>query len=355
MGVYANGSALPLGRWGDRERNLLARQDNVAALPSLDRTMLFMALPNTKDNTGVLDVINLKDGTSSSRALSEAPRWLVRLGPGGGLWVVGHQEMRPVSEQGEVGGRAIALNKSKQADSSDPEGSDTVLNGDPGQAINLGESRAAMLITNKKGGTLHRVALLDLQQFQLDGVVTISKQKFSESGSGRFLETLGGAAALGAVDGVAAGLSGTPVNLYAPNGMPAGPASEALTAQPDGKTLYVLNVGTPRTLRRQRGHRCRNGSDRDRPLDNAGSSSTRPQASLWCGPRSDSDIVFRSLAEYKLTRRGRETRHCFDKSYTCVAHEASLPRDIRPPALDHQHLDHFLACDGGLGPFRRRG
>ncbi len=222
----------------------LRREENVAAMASLDRTLLFTAFPNSGENSGVLDVVNLKNGTVSSHPLSEAPRKLLRLGPTKELWMMGHQTMRPISESGEIGDKAIALNKPGKVEAGDTTGAETVLNGDAGEAISLGDDYAAVLITNKKGGTLHRVALLDLKQFTVNSIVTISAQKFSESGAGRFLTALGVAAAEGAVEGVATGLSGTQTNLFPGGYYPGVPGNEALAAQPDGQQLYVLNVDT---------------------------------------------------------------------------------------------------------------
>jgi DNA-binding beta-propeller fold protein YncE len=216
----------------------LPREENVAAILSLDRKLLFVAVPDYNQNTGVLDIVNLQEGTSSNRPLAEAPIRLGRLGPASALWIMGNREMRPVSETGELSDRAIALNKPHKTEGGETNGTDAFLNGNPGETISLGEDRAAILITSKKGGTLHRVALLDLKRFQLDGVLAVmSRGEQSKIARDRFFTVMAAAALVGSPFAPGAGEV-----LW--TGLTGGPANETLAASPDGRKLYVLDTDT---------------------------------------------------------------------------------------------------------------
>lgn len=222
----------------------LPREENVAAMLSKDRTRLFLAMPGSNEDTGVLDIVNLRDGTSSNHPLTEAPRRLARLGSAGELWIIGRREMRLISETGEVGERPILLNKPNKTVASDPESAEAFLNGDPGATISLGEDRAAILVTSHKGESLHRIALLDLKQFKLESMVVVGHAQFSKTTTGRWLTALGGAAAEGAIGAVVLGTTGVdpPMNPY----FPGGPGRETLVAPRNGKNqnLYVFDPDT---------------------------------------------------------------------------------------------------------------
>ncbi|MGH9444381.1 MAG: YncE family protein, partial [Terriglobia bacterium] len=64
-------------------------QDRAAAMFSLDRTRWFFAVPHAKQNSGTLDVVDLKRSTSSSHPLTDTPVKLIRLGSSRGMWVLG--------------------------------------------------------------------------------------------------------------------------------------------------------------------------------------------------------------------------------------------------------------------------
>ena len=223
----------------------LPREDHVSAILSRDKTLLFLAIPDSSQNSGALDVVDLSKGISSSHPLADAPIKLVRLGTGQGLWIIGSQEMRPVSEAGEPGDRAILLNKPPTSGAGDTTGADVFLNGHPGEAIGLGEDHAAILITNKKGGSLHRVALLDLKQLQMDSIVTtMNSTEQSKIVARRWLEVLGVAALEGAAEGAIGAGAGipTPTTLFPVPSAPRGLANESLAAGLDGRNLYVLDT-----------------------------------------------------------------------------------------------------------------
>jgi hypothetical protein len=74
-----------------------------------DKT-LFVAVEKDKKHPGLLDIVDLETGSTATRALTDVPTKLIRLGSDRGLWVLGKQEMRSVSETGELGDRPILLN-----------------------------------------------------------------------------------------------------------------------------------------------------------------------------------------------------------------------------------------------------
>jgi YVTN family beta-propeller protein len=221
----------------------LPREDNVAAMLSLDKTLFFVAVPDSSQHSGVLDVVDLTKGTSSKRALTDAPIRLIRLGSGSGLWIVGRQEMRPISEAGELGDRPILLNKPRRTEEGDTSGADAFLNGDPTEAISIGEDHAAILINNKKGGgeSPHLVALLDLKQFQVDSIVaTMTRQEQAKILRGRYLQSL----ARGVIrqESLLAGGPAAFVAYFTDVSPNLRFANESLAARPDGRKLYVLDT-----------------------------------------------------------------------------------------------------------------
>jgi YVTN family beta-propeller protein len=233
-------------------------QERAAATLSLDRTRWFVAVPDTNQHSGTLRVVDLKRSSISSCSLADAPVRLIRLGPGGGLWVMGRHEMRPISEAGELGDRAILLNQPHKTEDGETSATDIFLNGEPGETISLGEDRAAILITSRTGGSVHRIALLNLKQLNVEAVITImSNSEKAKVVGGRLLENMGEAAVAGFANGLIGGAYGP-----AAFGTPAAPqlfpviylhnpwffASEALAARPDGRTLYVLNADLHKVL-----------------------------------------------------------------------------------------------------------
>jgi hypothetical protein len=157
--------------------------------------------------------------------------------------------MRPISEAGELGDRLILLNKPRKTDQADTSAADTFLNGEPGETISLGEDRAAILITKKNGGSLHRVALLDLKHLQLDSIVTtMSRGEQARIVAGRWLEALAIDALAGAAEGaIGAGAGIPPPNMFVPI-IPGGLVNESLAAAPDGRSLYVLDTDIHKVL-----------------------------------------------------------------------------------------------------------
>jgi hypothetical protein len=226
----------------------------VAPLLSSNRKLLFLAAAENGRPSGELHIIDLQAGTTVSHVLNDHPRSLVRLGSAGGMWVLGDWEMRSISETGELGDRAILLNKPRKLEEGDEGGETALLKGYPGETISLGEEHAAILITGRDGTSSHRVALIDLKQLQVESiVVTLS--------AGERARILAGRTALAlALDAVPRGGGPTPVfwpNLNLKN--------EALAARPDGGFLYaldpdshevtVIDVRAGTTVRRVRVHR----------------------------------------------------------------------------------------------------
>jgi DNA-binding beta-propeller fold protein YncE len=200
-------------------------EENSASQLSLDRTFLFV----TDTRSEVLHVIDLKKGTHSTHPLSDVPTRMVRLGPANQLWIVGSREMRAISEVGELGERPILLNKAEKTEAEGTDSGNVFLDGYPWETISVGDDHAAMLIANRKGSSLHRVALIDLKSFRLESVVaTMSKAEQSKIVAGRFAESV-------AIVALAARTS--PIILPRIS-----LANEFLTVGRDGRSLYVLDT-----------------------------------------------------------------------------------------------------------------
>ncbi len=192
----------------------------VAPLLSLNRKLLFLAAAENGQPSGVLHIIDLQAGTAISHVLNDHPRILVRLGSTGGTWVLGEREMRSISETGELGDRAILLNKPRNLEDGDEGGATALLKGYPGETISLGTEHAAILITERDGTSLHRVALIDVKQLQVESVVvTLSV--------GERARILAARIPLGEL------LSVFPNRNF---------RNERLAARPDGGFLYALDL-----------------------------------------------------------------------------------------------------------------
>jgi hypothetical protein len=219
----------------------------VGMMLSQDKRSLLVAASSGR-GSGVLDVVDLATGGVISHTLTDRPTQLIRLGSTGGMWVLGAREMRSVSETGELGGRPIFLNKPLKTEGG-TSSADVFLNGYAGETISLGEDHAAILITNKKGFSLHRVALLDLKQLQVDSiVVTMSRGQRAKIIGGRVATSMAVDVAMAAASTAAQSAMGIPllqqvpwVDTLSPN---LGLANEALAARPDGQVLYVLDTDT---------------------------------------------------------------------------------------------------------------
>lgn len=204
---------------------------------SRDGKFLITAIDKGKKTPGGITVANMESGSTASHNLADDPRVFIRLGQSQSLWVLGEQEMRPVSETGEVGERAIRLNQLRKSEEGDTEDAEALLNGYPGETISLGESRAAVLIVNPQGASAHRVALLDLSQFRVDAVVTtMSSSEIAKLHTGNFLKAFAADVAVGVA------LGPTAPSPFMTALMTRGLANEALAARPDGKYLYALDT-----------------------------------------------------------------------------------------------------------------
>jgi DNA-binding beta-propeller fold protein YncE len=196
----------------------------VGAMFSKDEKFVFVAIEEGKRSAGTLVVADLQKGTTVNHALTDQPMRLLRLGSKQESWVLGRQEMRSISETGELGDRLIPLNKVRKSDEGDRSSASAFLGGFPAETITVGTDHAAMLICDKSGESLHRVALLDLQQLQVDSILpTLSPGEASGIKAGRFVTAL-------LMPGVMAASLLSPLS------------NEALAARPDGKFLYALDV-----------------------------------------------------------------------------------------------------------------
>lgn len=200
----------------------------VATMLSQDGRLLFAAVEETGRPSGALHIVDIESGASKTCALTDRPTRLIRLGSKQEPWVLGHQEMRSLSESGEPADRRILLNQPRKSEGDAEGGTSGFLDGYPGETIALGEDHAAILITKKDGTTLHRVALIDLKQLQLDSVIqTMSAAERAGIKARRIMAaTALSAATLGNV-------------LFIPN---LRLKNEALAARPDGRFLYALDA-----------------------------------------------------------------------------------------------------------------
>lgn len=217
----------------------------VEAMLSQSERSLFVTVVKKKQRQESLDIINIETGGTVNRALRDQPAKLVRLGSKQGMWVMSGQEMRPISETGELGDKPILLNKPRKSEPGDQTSASAFLVGYPGETIDLGEDRAAILINNRDGGSLHRVALLDLKQFQVDSIVpTMTAAEEANIRAHRTMLTLlvnaAFAGAALAVDLGSKGSAGGQVPQYSPNLRFL--TNEILAARPDGRFLYVLDI-----------------------------------------------------------------------------------------------------------------
>jgi len=199
-----------------------------ATMQSRDQKLLFAAIEGDKHTAASLLVVDIEKGTTVSHALTGQPTRLVRLGPNQEPWVLGNQEMRSLSETGELGDRRIQFSQPGRADKGDEGGASAFLDGFPGETIALGEDHAAVLISGKNGRSHHKVALLDLKELQVEAIVTTM-------GAGEKTGVLAGRIATSVL--FSAATLGTFV--FTPNLIL---GNEFLVARPDGRFLYALDL-----------------------------------------------------------------------------------------------------------------
>lgn len=199
--------------------------ENTISQLSLDRAFFFVADTHSE----VFHAIDLKNGGHSTHPLSDVPTRMVRLGPANRLWIVGSREMRSISEVGELGEQPILLNKPEKIEAEETDSADVFMDGHPMETISVGDDHAAMLVANKKGSSLHRVALIDLKNFRLEGVVTtMSRAERSKIVAGRLAESV----AL-----IALAPKTSPILLPRLSLV-----NEFLASGGDGRSLYVLDT-----------------------------------------------------------------------------------------------------------------
>jgi len=200
----------------------------VASLFSNDESHLFLAVDGEKGTVGSLAVLDLSKGTLATHALTTQPTKLFRLGSKQEPWILGGDEMQSISETGELEDRRIPLNKPRKGDEGNEGGGSVFLDGLPGETISLGEEYAAIQITNRNGGSLHKVALIDMKNLQVDAVIpTMGEGEMAGIRTKRiFLTAALSAATLGNV-------------IFIPN---MSFRNESLAARPDGRFLFVLDL-----------------------------------------------------------------------------------------------------------------
>jgi hypothetical protein len=199
----------------------------VASMFSKDGKLLFAAIEGGKRTEGSLAVVDLDKGTSVNHALRDHPRRLFRLGSKQEPWVLGNEEMRSISETGELGDRRIRLNKPVKSGESGETGASAFLDGFPGETVSLGDEHAAIQITNKHGGSRHKVALVDMKKLQVDAIIpTMSAGEIAGIRIGRWA----GAYAMSMATGG--------ILIFTPNLI----RNESLAARPDGRFLFALDL-----------------------------------------------------------------------------------------------------------------
>lgn len=199
----------------------------VASMFSQDQKLLFVAVEGSRKTTGSLVVVNLEKGTAVSHALEKNPTTLLRLGSSKEPWVLSSQELRAFSEAGEPGDRRIQLTKPRKPEEGEESSASAFMDGLPGETISLGNDHAAIQINKKNGGSIHKVALVDLKQLQIDAIVrTMSSGQIAAARTGRFLAAFGMSMATGGIF------------IFVPNFA----QNAALAAPADGRFLYVLDL-----------------------------------------------------------------------------------------------------------------
>ena len=187
-----------------------------AAKVGLDKKLLFLAVAKRRGD-GALNVVDLATHSTASRTLSGGPVRLLRLRPTNDLWVQG-DTLQSVSEAGDVG-EPIALHFGRAYAS--------------GQVVNVGADRVAVSLT-WQGKPLYRVALIDLKQRKVDGVIeTRSAGQKAKLGTSHFGKDLG----KGMLQSMATlGTSTVVVHTdYYDYG---------LAARPDGRFVYAIDFST---------------------------------------------------------------------------------------------------------------
>jgi hypothetical protein len=196
----------------------------VASMFSKDGKLLIGA---DKSTEGSLAVVDLDKGTSVNHALTDHPTRLFRLGSKQEPWVLGNEEMRSISETGELGDRRIPLNKPVKGGESGETGASAFLDGFPGETLSLGDEHAAIQITNKHGGSRHKVALVDMKKLQVDAIIpTMSGGEIAGIRVGRFAAAYAMSMATGGAI------------IFTPNFI----RNESLAARPDGRFLFALDL-----------------------------------------------------------------------------------------------------------------
>jgi len=184
----------------------------VGSVASLDGQLLIVLLWGRR-GTGQIDIVDLAKGAVASRPAIDHPTELLRLGEKRKLWVLGGDvTMQSLSEAGEpeepmafhLGGYAAA-----------------------GQAIGVGADRVAISLVGKNG-LRYQVALIDLKQRRLDGVVgTRSAGQKTKLGITHFNKDV--------LRGMSRGGQVVYHTTY---------VDYSLLARPDGRFVYAVDFGT---------------------------------------------------------------------------------------------------------------
>lgn len=203
---------------------------------SSDKKLLFVAVDGKEKVPGALQTINIEKGTTTVHDLTDRPSAFARLGSKQETWLLSGEEMRGLTEVGEFDGRNILLNKPRKPEERAEGEAASFIDGFPGDMISLGDDYAAILITNKKGVSKHKVALINLKKLEVAAILpTMSTgEKIGLMTLRVTVSVLATAASASAAYNAGGGV----YTVYSPN---FSFQKESLAARPDGRTLYALD------------------------------------------------------------------------------------------------------------------
>jgi YVTN family beta-propeller protein len=213
----------------------------VGSTLSKDEKLFFAAVAKDNKTDGSLVVVDLEKGTIVHHALTGSPTRLLRLGSKQEPWVFSSEEMRSISETGELGERRISLNKPSKPEEGGESIASAFLDSLPGQIISLGEDHVAILIYNMDSGSRHKVALIDLKKLQVDAIIpTMSAGEKARIRTGRIIqrEVFGAGGSINPRTGDDWGIWSDPAFIWNWTFL----SNEMLTARPDGRFLYALDL-----------------------------------------------------------------------------------------------------------------
>jgi YVTN family beta-propeller protein len=204
---------------------------------SSDKKLLFVAVDGKEKVPGSLQIINIEKGTTTFHDLTDRPSAFARLGSKQETWLLSGEEMRGLTDVGEFDGRKILLNKPRKPEERTAGEEPSFIDGFPGDTISLGDDYAAILITNKKGASKHKVAMINLKLLEVAAI--LPTMSTGEKVGLMTLRVTGSVLATAAGASAAYNMGGGAYTVFVPN---FSFQKESLAARPDGRTLYALDL-----------------------------------------------------------------------------------------------------------------